>query len=515
MKIKINGIKIQAQEGKTILETAKEAGIDIPTLCHLNLHEINLINNAAVCGVCKVEAGGALVKACTTEVLPGMEICTNTEKTRSARKSAVENILANHHSDCLTCERNLTCELQRLASEMRISKIPEGEGRERKTTGNNPSIVYRSERCIECKRCETVCGKLQTVNAPQIGTDCTFCAQCVAVCPTGALTEKSSISKVREALNDPEKYVVVQTAPSIRVSLGELFGLPAGLRVTGKMVTALRRIGFDRILDTAFGADVTVTEEAAEFLHRLESGGRLPIITSCCPAWVRFAEQEFPESLTLLSSCKSPHQIFGALAKSYLAERLGIDPKKMVVVSVMPCLAKKYEAAKEELSHPQHGRDVDYVISTRELALMMKESCIDFEALPNSKFDTIMGESTGAGVGFGTTGGVITAVMRTVYARLEGKPPSDIDFKELRGPEGIREVKLQTGGREIAAAVAYGLGNARRLLENIRDGKAEYHAVEIMACPAGCVGGGGQPYYGSDFDVVKARSDALRRAAGV
>jgi len=531
ISIKVNNTEIQVPKSTTILEAVKKANINIPTLCHMNLHEINIVNNVANCGVCMVEVAGQenLLPACITEIQSGMEIYTFTEKVRNACQSAVKRILANHPSDCLTCERNLSCELQQLATNLRIREIPQnGVYKQPKADNSSHSIVRRSEKCILCHRCEVVCNKIQTVgviqsekqgenttigtpsDTPLMKTACTFCAQCVAVCPVGALVEKRDTHNVWEALNDPEKYVVVQTAPSIRVSLGELFGLPAGTTVTGKMVSALRRIGFDKVLDTAFGADVTVTEEATEFLHRLEHGGKLPIITSCCPAWVKFAEHQFPEHLDMPSSCKSPHQIFGAIAKAYMAKKLDIDPKKMVVVSIMPCLSKKFEVTREELSHPEYGSDVDYVISTRELARMIKESCINFHALPDSDFDTIMGESTGAGVGFGTTGGVITAVVRTVSAWLENKPPADINFTELRGFDGIREAEVKIADKTISIAIAHGLGNARKLLEAVQAGEASYHAIEVMACPAGCVGGGGQPYYGNNFDTVKARSKALR-----
>ena len=531
ISIKVNNTEIQVPKSTTILEAVKKANINIPTLCHMNLHEINMVNNVANCGVCMVEVAGQenLLPACITEIQSGMEIYTFTEKVRNACQSAVKRILANHPSDCLTCERNLSCELQQLATNLRIREIPQnGVCKQPKADNSSHSIVRRSEKCILCHRCEVVCNKIQTVgviqsekqgenttigtpsDTPLMKTACTFCAQCVAVCPVGALVEKRDTHNVWEALNDPEKYVVVQTAPSIRVSLGELFGLPAGTTVTGKMVSALRRIGFDKVLDTAFGADVTVTEEATEFLHRLEHGGKLPIITSCCPAWVKFAEHQFPEHLDMPSSCKSPHQIFGAIAKAYMAKKLDIDPKKMVVVSIMPCLSKKFEVTREELSHPEYGSDVDYVISTRELARMIKESCINFHALPDSDFDTIMGESTGAGVGFGTTGGVITAVVRTVSAWLENKPPADINFTELRGFDGIREAEVKIADKTISIAIAHGLGNARKLLEAVQAGEASYHAIEVMACPAGCVGGGGQPYYGNNFDTVKARSKALR-----
>jgi len=354
---------------------------------------------------------------------------------------------------------------------------------------------------------ETVIGT--AFDLPMTDTSCTFCGQCVSVCPTAALTEIDDSAKVWEAINDPDKYVVVQTAPAIRVALGEAFGMPVGSQVTGKMVTALRRMGFDQVLDTNFGADLTIMEEASEFLHRLEHGGRLPILTSCCPAWVKFIEHQFPTLLDIPSTCKSPHEMFGVIAKTYLAEKLGIDPKKMVVVSVMPCLAKKFEAAREELGSQQAGRDVDYVISTRELSRMIREAGINFNVLPDSGFDKLMGESTGAGAIFGTTGGVIEAVVRTVSCWLDGKPPENISFTQLRGMDGIREAEVTVGGKKVRIGIAHGLGNARKLLEDVRDGKVNYDAIEIMACPSGCVGGGGQPYHGNNINVLRERAKAI------
>jgi len=344
---------------------------------------------------------------------------------------------------------------------------------------------------------------------PMLDTACTFCGQCVSVCPTGALTETDDNEHVWQAINDPDKYVIAQTAPAIRVALGESFGMPAGTRVTGKMVTALRNMGFDRVLDTDFAADLTVLEEASEFLHRLNHGGKLPILTSCCPAWVKFIEHQFPELLDIPSTCKSPHEMFGAVAKTYLAEKLGIDPAKMVIVSIMPCLAKKFEAKREELGALQQGKDVDFVLSTRELARMINETGINFPELPDGEFDSLMGESTGAGVIFGTSGGVIEAVVRTAAAWLDKKPPEKMEFNMLRGEDGIRTAEVEVGGTKIKIAIANGLGNARKVLTDIRDGKAFYHAIEIMACPNGCIAGGGQPYHGNNFEVLRKRAAAL------
>ena len=528
---KINNVQTKAAPGTTVLEAARQVGINIPTLCHLKMDGINITNKAEVCRVCMVDVAGCenSMPACTTEITAGMEVFTNTSRAVQARRANLERILANHPKDCLLCKRNLNCDLQKLSADMGIREVSNTGIRVKLPKDDSShSIVRDMEKCILCHRCVTMCGEVQTVGVYSVAqhgseeiietacgntlheTACTFCGQCVSVCPTGALVEIDNTANVWDAINDPDKYVVVQTAPSIRVSLGEAFGMPAGTQVTGKMVTALRSLGFDKVMDTAFGADVTVMEEASEFMHRLEHGGKLPIITSCCPAWVKFIEHQFPGLLYMPSSCRSPHQIFGSIAKTYLAEKLGVDPKKMVVVSVMPCLSKKYEAARDELSHQSYGRDVDYVISTRELARMIKESGIGFTALPDSDFDTLMGESTGAGVGFGTTGGVIVAVLRTVAAWLDGKPPEDINFTELRGLKGIREGTVTIGGKTINIGIAHGLGNARKLLEDVQSGKANYHAIEIMACPGGCIGGGGQPYHGSDMTIIAKRSKALR-----
>jgi iron-only hydrogenase group A len=346
---------------------------------------------------------------------------------------------------------------------------------------------------------------------PMLDTACTFCGQCVSVCPTAALTETNDLNHVWAALNDPDKFVIAQTAPAIRVALGEAFGMPVGTPVTGKMVTALKQMGFDKVMDTDFAADLTVLEEAKELLHRVESGGKLPILTSCCPAWVKFIEHQFPELLDIPSTCKSPQGMFGAVAKTYLAEKLGIDPKKIVVVSIMPCLAKKFEARREELSGEEMASDVDYVLSTRELASMIHITGLNFNSLEDGEFDPLMGESTGAGVIFGTSGGVIEAVVRTVsaWANPGETAPKDISFTQLRGMKGIREAEVTVGGNKLSIAIAHGLGNARDLLTRIRDGEAHYHAIEIMACPMGCVGGGGQPYHGNNMEVLKKRTEAI------
>jgi NADH-quinone oxidoreductase subunit G len=516
-------------ENYTILQAAREIGVHIPTLCHLHLHDTEFVNGSGTCRVCMVEIEGRrnLQPACSTAVAPGMSIKTSSRRAISARRAIVGLFLSNHPKDCLVCERNRDCELQSLAAELGIREIEYGGHRnlyEKDTT--SASIVRNPEKCILCRRCETMCGKIQTVgvyspvhrgfdtvmgtefDAKMINTPCVFCGQCVTVCPTAALTEVDNSAEVWKALSDPELFVVAQTAPAVRVSLGESFGFEPGTRVTGKMTAALRRIGFDMVLDTDFGADLTVVEEASELLRRLEQGGRLPMLTSCCPAWVKFIESQFPDLLDVPSSCKSPHEMFGAVAKTYLAGKLGIDPAKMRVISVMPCLAKKFEASREELAGKEGRRDVDFVLSTRELARMIREAGIDFNSLPNENFDTLMGESTGAGVIFGTTGGVSEAALRTVSAWLGNAPPK-IEFENLRGCDGIKKASVELGGRTLRVAVSNGLGNARRLLEEIRAGNPDFDMLEIMACPMGCVGGGGQPYHRNNTGILKSRAAGL------
>ncbi|HEY9063292.1 MAG TPA: NADH-dependent [FeFe] hydrogenase, group A6 [Pseudobacteroides sp.] len=531
VKVKLNDIEISVPIGSTILDAAKLADVSIPTLCHLNLHDLKAVNQVASCRVCMVEVEGRrnLAPACATYVSEGMSIKTHTPKVVKARRTIVELLLSDHPTDCLICEKNQKCDLQKLAADLGVRKLKyQGEMSTYEKDSSSKSIYRNLDKCILCRRCETMCNDVQTcgilsavdrgfetVVAPAFGlpmseTMCTFCGQCVAVCPTAALTEINNIGEVWDALNDPEKYVVVQTAPAVRVALGEEFGMEPGTIVTGKMVTALRNLGFDRVFDTDFAADLTIIEEASEFVHRLQHGGTLPILTSCCPAWVKFFEHQFPDLLDIPSTCKSPHEMFGAVAKTYYAKKFNIDPKKMVVVSVMPCLAKKYEAARQEL-----GNDgiinVDYVISTRELGLMLKEAGINFATLNDGEFDNPLGESTGAGVIFGTTGGVIEAALRTAYEWLTGETLESVDFVQLRGLDGIREATVRINDLDVKIGVAHGLGNARKLLEAIREGKAQYHAIEIMACPGGCVGGGGQPYHHGDAEIIKKRAEAIYR----
>ncbi|MCT4593605.1 MAG: NADH-dependent [FeFe] hydrogenase, group A6 [Anaeromicrobium sp.] len=529
VSIIINGEDYQVPKDSTILDVAKDAGINIPTLCHLDLHNLKAVNKAASCRVCMVEVAGKnnLAPACVTKVSEGMDIKTDSIRAIKARRMAVELLLSNHPNECFTCPRNLDCDLQALAKDLGITRIKfEGEKKEYAKDTSSASIVKDPSKCIMCRRCETMCNDVQTCgilsgldrgfdaivgpafNLPMKDTSCTYCGQCVAVCPTAALTEVNSIDKVWSAIEHKDKYVIAQIAPAIRVALGEEFGMAPGTIVTGKIATALKRLGFDGVFDTDFAADLTIMEEASELIHRLENNGTLPMLTSCCPAWVKFIEHQFPELLDIPSTCKSPHIMFGAIAKTYYAEKMGIDPNKIVVVSVMPCVAKKAEAERPELTK-DNANDVDLVVTTREFATMIKEAGMDFTKLPDGEFDKLMGESTGASVIFGTTGGVIEAALRTAYEWATGETLEKVDFKQLRGLDGIREATVDLKGKELKIGIAHGLGNARRLLEDIRDGKSHYHAIEIMACPGGCVGGGGQPYHHGDASIIEARHKAI------
>lgn len=533
--VTINEQPFAVREGATILEVAQQAGIRIPTLCHLDLHDIKMVNKTASCRVCMVELVDSktnrnkIVPSCVTELTDGMEVLTTTPRAITARRMAVELLLSNHPNECLTCPKNLECELQALAAELGIREIRTvGERLDVPQDESSGALVKNSNKCVYCRRCETMCNEVQTCgilsgigrgfqahvgpafNLPMAETSCTYCGQCVQVCPTAALTEVNHVQKVWQAINDPDKHVVVQTAPAIRVALGELFGMEPGAQVTGKMVTALRKMGFDGVFDTDFGADLTVMEEASELIHRLEEHGILPMLTSCCPAWVKFIEHQFPDLLDIPSTCKSPHIMFGTIAKTWYADVHGIDPEKLVVVSVMPCIAKKAEAKRPELTKDE-ADNVDIVITTRELGRMIKEAGLQFTGLPDSEFDQPLGESTGASVLFGSTGGVIEAVVRTAHEWITGVPLEKLEFEQLRGMDGLRSATVLMGGKEVKIGIASGLGNARRLLEEIRDGKSDYTAIEIMACPGGCIAGGGQPYHHNNYEVVKKRQQALYR----
>jgi len=528
VNITIDGKKIQVPKDYTVLQAAREAGVEIPTLCYLKG-----INEIGACRMCVVEVKGArsLQAACVYPVSEGMEVITNSERVRRARKVNLELILSNHDRSCLTCVRSGNCELQKLAEDLNVKQIRyEGENIRRPLDDFSPSVVRDPNKCILCKRCINVCRNVQEVgviNANYRGfktvvstafdrslndVACTMCGQCIQACPVGALREKDSTDIVWKALADKNKYVVVQTAPAVRVALGEEFGLPIGTRVTGKMVTALKMLGFDKVFDTDTGADLTIMEEGTELINRIKNGGKLPLITSCSPGWIKFCEHYFPEFLDNLSTCKSPHEMFGAILKTYFAQKMGIDPANMFVVSVMPCTAKKFEAQREELAASGYP-DVDAVLTTRELARMIKEAGIDFVNLPDSHFDDPMGDATGAGVIFGTTGGVMEAALRTVYEVLTGKTLENVEITQVRGLEGIREAEIDVGSMKIKAAVAHGLSNAKKLLEMVKNGEKEYHFIEIMACPGGCIMGGGQPIVHAKVkekvDVAKLRASAI------
>ena len=528
IKLNIDGMDVEIEKGKTVLDAARKVNIDIPTLCFLKE-----INEAGDCRMCLVEIEGrrGYSPSCITKAEDGMVVRTNTPDLWEARKMILDLILSNHDRKCLTCIRNGNCELQKLAQKFNVQDIEyDGERVNVEIDDLSPSIVRDPNKCILCRRCVGACKKVQEIGAIDCANrgfnscistagghsladvDCTFCGQCIEACPTGALHEKDSTAEVWTKLHDPEVYTVVQTAPAVRVAIGEEFGMPIGTNAKGQMVTALRRLGFDKVFDTNTGADFTIMEEANEFIERVSNGGQLPMITSCSPGWVRFAEKNYPDLLGHLSSCKSPHTMFGAIIKSYYAKKFDVDPAKIYVVSVMPCIAKKYECTRPEME-VDGLRDVDAVITTRELARMIKQADIEFADLEESNYDDPMGEATGAAAIFGTTGGVMEAALRTAADTLEGKDIKAIDYKAVRGEKGIKEAELEIAGKKLKIVVASGLKNARKIMDEIRAGKADYQFVEIMACPGGCVMGGGQPIKSSkvrsNIDVRKLRADAL------
>ena len=538
IKLTIDKIEVEVDKGTTIYKAAKQIGINIPVLCYLNLEHLNIENRPGGCRICVVEVEGRrnLAPSCSTECTPGMVVKTHTLRVLNARKTVLELILSDHPAACLTCSSSGQCDLQELSQKMGIREIHAVENAEVSTYRKDasPALNRDMDKCIMCRRCETICNDVQTVGAlsavnrgfmsvvaPAFEQDledspCTFCGQCVAVCPTGALTPFDDTNKVIRALADPKKTVIVQTAPAVRAALGEEFGLPAGTLVTGKMVAALRTLGFDKVFDTDFAADLTIMEEGTELLNRLtkhlagDKDVKLPILTSCCPAWVNFFEHNYQDMLDVPSTARSPQQMFGAIAKTYFADMMNVKREDLVVVSVMPCLAKKYECERDEFK-VDGNPDVDYSISTRELARLIKAANINFNTLPEEDYDNPMGESTGAGVIFGATGGVIEAAVRTAYELHTGKKLQKIDFDELRGLEGIRMATIDFDGIPINIGIAHQLGNARKLLDGIRSGMYNFHAIEIMACPGGCIGGAGQPLHHGDSNIIRARFEAIYR----
>lgn len=524
INLTIDGRNIEVPEGTTILQAAAKLNIDIPTLCYLK--EINEIGDCRMCLV-EVEGKRGFATSCIQKVEEGMVVHTKTPEVLEARKTMLDLILSNHHQDCDNCVRKENCELQDLIKQFDKEKtVYEGTKNTYEIDDKSPSIVRDPNKCILCRRCVSMCNKVQKIGAIGVtergfnscvstaghnslnDVNCTFCGQCIEVCPTGALREKDSTQIVWDKINDKNTYVIVQTAPSVRVALGEEFGMPIGTNVEGKMVNALKQMGFDKVFDTNTGADFTIVEEGTEFIKRLQNNDNLPMITSCCPGWVKYIEMNYPENIGHLSSCKSPHEMFGALLKTYYAKKEEIDPSKMFVVSVMPCIAKKYERQREEMK-----QDVDAVITTRELARMIKQAKIDFVNLEDAKFDDPMGEATGAAAIFGVTGGVMEAALRSVSEIVTGKPLDKISFEQVRGESGIKRAEIEIGDKKVKVAVAHGLANAQTIMKEIKSGKADYQFVEIMACPGGCITGGGQPIKNAkiqeNVDVQKKRAEAM------
>ena len=540
IKLTIDNRPVEVAEGTTILKAARQAGIHIPTLCYFELAGMNFENKPGGCRVCVVEVAKDfngrprrnLAPACATECVEGMEVLTHSQRVINARRTVVELILSDHPTDCLTCAKSGQCELQKLAQNLGIREIPYQGEQSTYRVDMSPSIIRDVDKCIMCRRCENVCNNIQSVGAlsavnrgfqavvapafeqDMVDSPCVMCGQCVQVCPVGALSEVDDTRNVMMAINDPKKTVVVQTAPAVRVAIGEEFGMEPGTIVTGQLAAVLRQLGFDYVFDTDFAADLTIMEEGTELLQRIDrftkgdTSVRLPILTSCCPGWVNFFEHNFPDMLDVPSTAKSPQQMFGAIAKSYWADKMGIKREDLVVVSIMPCLAKKYECKREEF-YVNGNPDVDYVLSTRELARLIKQFNLDLKEVEAQDFDDPLGESTGAAVIFGATGGVIEAATRTAYEVFTGKKLEKIDFTELRGLEGVRDAWVDFNGTPIHIGIAHGLSNARTLLERVREGNEQFHAIEVMACPGGCIGGAGQPYHHGNSKIIKKRFDAI------
>ena len=532
VNLTIDNIKVAVEPGTTIQQAAKQAGINIPTLCAME----SIHHTPGACRVCVVEVEGqrSLVASCVFPVSEGMVVRTTTQRVRAARKMVVELLLANHPTECNQCIRNGNCDLQKVAEQAGLREVRfdvPAFPKDSLIDKSSPSVTRDSRKCINCHRCITVCDEVQTVKVltpagrgsevkvvpafdlPLLETNCTGCGQCILVCPVGALYEKDDTEGVWKALQDPTKHVIVQEAPAIRANLGEEFGLPPGTLVTGKMIAALRRLGFDKVFDTNFTADLTIIEEGNELLKRVKEGGTLPMITSCSPGWIKFCEHYYPDLLDNLSTCKSPQQMFGALAKTYYAQFAGIDPKDIVSVSIMPCTSKKFEANRAEMKSSGY-QDVDFVLTTRELARMIKEAGIDFLNLPDEEHDAPMGEYTGAGTIFGATGGVMEAALRTVYAVVTGENLANLNVTPVRGLDGVKEASVKVGGLgDVKVAVAHGLSNARKVMDQIRDKKADWAFVEIMCCPGGCVSGGGSPIPTCD-EIRALRAGALYQDDG-
>ena len=529
VNLTINGKVVSVPSDTKILEAAKQVNIKIPSLCHLRIDDINFDNNCASCRVCMVSAGKKLVPACGTLVKEGMVVNTNSPEALKYRKDIVELLLSDHPKDCLSCVKSGNCELQDIAAELGIRKVrfSDGEQSSAPIDTSTKSIIKDHSKCILCRRCETMCNEVQTVGVLSeinrgfgtqvstffcddlIDTNCTFCGQCISVCPTGALVEKDNTREAWAALGQKEKPVMVQTAPAVRVGLGEEFGLDPVSISTGKMVAALKALGFDYVFDTNFAADLTIMEEANEFVNRFVKGEKLPILTSCCPAWINFMEYEYPDLLPYLSTCKSPQSMFSPIARHYFAEKvLNKKYDEVIVMSIMPCVAKKFEVSREELGENGY-LDTDISLTTRELARMIKEAGIDLANIDEAEFDSPLGYSTGAADIFGATGGVLEAALRTAYHDITKEEAPSLDFKVVRGMDGIKEASLEIAGHTVNVAAASSLGNARKLMDELREGNSKYHVIEIMACPGGCVAGAGQPYNHGDYDIVKARAKAL------